>query len=88
VTSTKFTTAPWRDGKQVIRQGPVVVGLLWSNPDDLTFTLRYRTREGNRHRFVQSLETVKTGVETLVFEALSWKEAKRVAFTLLRLEQS
>jgi hypothetical protein len=69
-----FTFGLRADGKQLIYYRSRIAGQLVSNPDELEFTLR--TLGANRVR-----------VDTVI-EAITWKDAKRIACTLIRLESA
>lgn len=77
-----FSLEKYLQGQRIIRYNNRMVAVLLSNPNDMTFTLR-------KHAFRLDRKLWKSPDLPVVEETISaesWKEAKRIAFAILRLE--
>lgn len=77
-----FSLEKHTEGRRIILYNNRVVAVLKSNPDDMTFTLRKQAT-----RLDSSLwKKVAVPIVEETISAMSWKEAKRIAFAILKLE--
>lgn len=80
----EFRWSEFVTNQQLMYRRGRIVGLLTATPYDLVFKFHKRLSPTPANKLIAT--STSKWVETDAFEALSWKEAKRIAVTIARLE--